>query len=112
VRNLLLPLHLVLAVDLRANVKVLAGLREQRRADDNGVRAHDLLVVVDVRRAFGAVIAIYGVATITLVLVVAWVAAVGDFQVGFGDDLTSDQTVRVGSLAAPRFGICFVPGSS
>ena len=109
-RNLLLPLHLVLAVDLRADVKVLAGLRQQRRADHDGVRAHDLLVMVDVRCALRAVIAIYGVATVALVLVVAWVAAVGDLQVGFGDDLRSRGS-GFALWLLPGLGFVFVPGS-
>lgn len=62
VRNLLLPRHLGLAVNLRAGLEVLALAAEEHGARNDGVGAHDLLVVVDVGRAVGAVVAVHGLA--------------------------------------------------
>ena len=59
-RDLLLPVEAVLAVDLEADGVVL-GQVEQGGADDVLV-AHDGLVVVDVRGAVGAVVAVDGFA--------------------------------------------------
>lgn len=52
-----MPLQPILAKDLRMHAKVLAAL-EQTGADDDFV-AEDGLVVVDVRGAVGAVVAVY-----------------------------------------------------
>ena len=59
-RNLLLPGHLRLAVDLGVGLPVLASIEENGAHDDFG--AHDRLVVVDVGGSVGAVVAVDGVA--------------------------------------------------
>jgi len=59
-RNLLLPVHLRLAVDLSVGFPVLASVEEDGADDD--FRAHDGLVVVDMGGAVGAVVAVDGVA--------------------------------------------------
>jgi hypothetical protein len=48
VGNLLLPSQPVLAVDLSRRLEVLASLGQQTGPQDDHVRAHDFLVVVDV----------------------------------------------------------------
>jgi len=58
--NLWLPAHLGLAEDLRRRLELLPAV-QQHGADDDLV-AHDGLVVVDVRGAVGAVVAIDGLA--------------------------------------------------
>lgn len=58
-RNLWLPVQLVLAENLRRNRELLAPL--QKSGADNDLVAQDGLVVVDVRGAVGTVVAIYGV---------------------------------------------------
>lgn len=64
----LLPRHHGLAVDLGRGLERLAVV-EQHGAGDDGVRAHDLLVMVRVRRAVGAVVAVDRLAAVTLVRV-------------------------------------------
>lgn len=54
--NLLLPLQLVLAIDLRNGIKLLALLQQNRSEDD--LVWHDGLLVVRVRGAVGAVEAV------------------------------------------------------
>lgn len=56
-RNLLLPVKPILAINLRRRRK-LSPLIQQPRADDNHIRAQNLLVVVDVRGAVLAVVAV------------------------------------------------------
>jgi hypothetical protein len=57
VRNLLLPAHARLAEDLCVRGELVAAV-EQDGANDNRVRAHDLLVVVRVCGAVGAEVAV------------------------------------------------------
>lgn len=59
--NLLLPVHLLLAVDLGTRLEALA-LVEQDGADDDLVGTHDVLVVVWVGGAGLAEVAVDGVA--------------------------------------------------
>lgn len=60
--NFGLPAELVLAVDLGGDRELLAGVGRDAGAGDDGVRAHNLLVVVDVGGAVRAVVAVDGVA--------------------------------------------------
>ena len=48
-------MHLRLAIDLSSGLELLAIVKENG-PDDDGVRAHDLLMVIDVRRAVWAVV--------------------------------------------------------
>jgi hypothetical protein len=56
--DLWLPRHLGFPEDLGRGLELLAAV-EQDGAHDDRVRSHDLLVVVDVRRAVGAVVAVH-----------------------------------------------------
>lgn len=62
-----LPSHLVLAVDLGADTPVRASVGEQSGTDDNLLRTSDLLVVIHVRRASRAEVAVNAVACVGLV---------------------------------------------
>lgn len=59
-RNLRLPAHLGLPEDLSARLQVLAAIEED--GTDDELVAHDGLVVVDVARAVGAIVAVYRLA--------------------------------------------------
>lgn len=56
--NLLLPRKSVLAKDLGGRLEALATLGQETSAQDDGVIAHNGLVVVDVGGAVGAVVAV------------------------------------------------------
>ena len=56
--NLLLPAHLVLAEDLGTDWEALAALGQKTCADDDCIVPHDLLMVIRVRGAVGAVVAV------------------------------------------------------
>lgn len=86
-RNLLLPLQLGLAIDFGADVEILAAFRQQGGTEDDGVWAHDLLMVVDVGGAVWAIVAVDRLATVTLVGVLAGFTTLGDLESRLGDDL-------------------------
>jgi len=100
VSNLLLPAKSVLAEDLGLGLKGLAALGEDASAEDDGVGAGDCLVVVDVGGAVGAVVAVYVVARVTLVgVALNCVGALGDLEVGLGNDLVEGEGTAGEDLA-------------
>lgn len=66
-RNLRLQVHLRLPKNLRSHLKFLPPLFNQPGPDDNRVRSHDFLVVVNVGRAVRAVVAVDGFAGVAVV---------------------------------------------
>ena len=84
-RALRLPRHLGLAVNLSSWLEVLSAL-EKDGAHDDRVWAHDLLVVICVRGAVGAIVAVDGFAAVAFVCV-GLETALGDLEGGLGDDL-------------------------
>lgn len=85
-RNLLLPLHFILAVNLRPDPEILSALREQCRPRNDGIRTHNFLVVVDVGGAFRAVVAVDTLSAVAVVSVLGGLAALSNLEGGFGDD--------------------------
>ena len=77
-RSLLFPLQPILTVDFCLQWEILAPVQKNGSCDDSVT--HDRLVMVDVRRAIWAVIAVYRLARVTCV-VVGFDLALGDFQV-------------------------------
>ena len=67
-RTLRLPRHLRLPIDLRQRLEVLPAIHENG-AEDNRIGTHDLLLVVGVRCAVGAVVAVDGFARVAVVSV-------------------------------------------
>jgi hypothetical protein len=85
-RNLLLPPKPILAINLGRRIKRLAVLQHNSPEDDHV--AHDLLVMIRMARAVGAVVAVYVVSGIALVRVLfEGVAAFCECEGGFWDDL-------------------------
>lgn len=66
-----LPRHLVLAIDLGADLEVVTRLRQQNRTDDNLIGSSYRLVVIDVRCAVWAIVAVDVLACSWSVLAVA-----------------------------------------
>lgn len=84
--NLGLPVPLILAVNLRRDGEALSPL-EQAGTHHNLVFARRGLVVVDVRGAVGAVVAVDRFARVARVGVYARLGTLGDLQVGFVGEL-------------------------
>lgn len=61
-RNLLLPSHFCLSVDLSSRLKLLSILSQQNSTSNDGVVTHDGLVVIYVGSAAGAIVAVDGLA--------------------------------------------------
>ena len=100
-RNLL-PLHLVLAVDLGRNIEVFSGLWEQSRAEDRGVGAHDVLMVVNGTGAVRAMEAVDTVTAVALVGVVRRLITLDDVGSGSEDDV--ENTLGSGRAALFKIG--------
>lgn len=85
------PFDALLAVDLEHGLPGVAAL-ERGRAHDVPVRAHDLLVVVDVGGAVAAEEAVHLVARVALVRVALdLVLALGDVELALVDDLVQGE---------------------
>ena len=89
--HLLLPLHLILAVNLGAHAKLVPPLGQQSRPRNDRVRAHDFLLVVDVRGAARAVVAVDGFAAVALVGVDGERGVGFEVEGGEGDDLVEGE---------------------